>query len=156
MSVDLISGQPPRPALDLDRPGDAVGVCDAPAQQVGEQLPRDAVTGGGSTDTVEQLLSSVARGDQEAFVALQRRTAGLVRANVRRILPDALRFEAVTQELFAEVLEDAVHFDPHRDDAQTWLLTRTHQRAMDELRSVDATDDPPGPSVDRPASVFLP
>jgi hypothetical protein len=53
-------------------------------------------------------------------------------------------------------LEDAVHFDPHRDSAQTWLLTRVHQRAMDELRSVDGTDDPLTAMIEPSASVSLP
>lgn len=116
MSVDPFGGQSPLPARDVGT--------------------------GGPTDTVEALLLSVARGNQEAFVALQTRMAGLVRVNVRRVLRDASRSEAVTQETFAEALEDAIHFDPHRDSAETWLLTRAYQHAMDGLRSVDGTDDP--------------
>jgi RNA polymerase sigma-70 factor, ECF subfamily len=138
MSVDLIYGESPPPAFDVDRPIEAVRVGDASSQVVGGKPPR--VVAGGSTGTVEALLLSVARGDQEAFVALQSRMAGLVRVNVRRVLRDGARSEAVTQRTLAEVLEDAIHFDPHRGSAQTWLLKRAHQRAMDELRSVDGTD----------------
>lgn len=108
---------------------------DASSQVPGGHVPRVVVTGG-FADTVEALLLSVARGDQAAFAALQRLTAGLVRVNVRRVLRDASRSEAVTQETFAEVLEEATHFDPHRDDAETWLLTRAHQHAVEGL---DAT-----------------
>lgn len=128
---------------------------------VGGQLP-PAVIVGGSTGTIEELLLSVAGGDQEAFVALQSRIAGLVRVNVRRVLRDASRCEAVTQETFAEVLEDAISFDPHLGSAQTWLLTRAHQHAMGELRSqamneprtVDATHDPHPARVDLTASAL--
>lgn len=114
---------------------------------VGGPLPRDVVAGG-VANTIEVLLVLVARGDQEAFVALQDAIAGLVRVNVRRILRDASRSEAVTQETFAEVLADAISFDPHRDNAQAWLLARAHQRAMNELRSIaegvrsDSSDEP--------------
>lgn len=120
---------------------------------VGGPFPRDAVAGG-VANTIEVLLSSVARGDQEAFVALQDAIAGLVRVNVRRVLRDASRSEAVTQETFAEVLADAISFDPHRDNAQAWLLTRAHQHAMDELRAVDATHAPRAASIDRSRSAL--
>lgn len=114
-----------------------VGELEAASSQVVDgHVPRVVVTGG-FADTVETLLLSVARGDQEAFVALQRLTAGLVRVNVRRVLHDASRSEAATQETFAEVLEDAPHFDPDRDSAQTWLLTRAHQHAIEGLDPVD-------------------
>ena len=155
MSVELIGDQPPLPAFAVDRPIEAVRVVDASSQALSEQRPR-AVVADGSTDTVEALLLSVARGNQEAFVALQSRIAGLVRVNVRRVLRDASRSEAVTQEIFAEVLQDAIHFDPHRDSAHTWLLTRTHQRAMDGLRSVDGTHDPLTAMSSLSASAVLP
>jgi hypothetical protein len=138
MSVDLLFGE--SPALDAERPIEAVGVGGASSQVVGGHVAR-VVVAGGSTDTVEALLLSVARGDQEAFVALESRMAGLVRVNVRRVLRDGARCEAATEQTFAGVLEDGIHFDPHRDSAQTWLLARAHQRAMDELRSAGGTED---------------
>lgn len=155
MSADPIGGQSPLLAPDVDRPIESVRVGDAASQAVGGELAQVVVTGG-STDTVEALLLSVAGGSKEAFVALQTRMAGLVRVNVRRVLRDASRSEAVTQETFAEALQDAVHFDPHRDSAQTWLLTRAHQHAMDGLRSVDGTDDPRTAMSIESASVALP
>lgn len=148
MSVDQVAGQSPLPAFDIDPPIEARRANeDASSQVVGGQPPRGIATGG-LPDTVEALLLSVARGDQEALVALQRRMAGLVRVNVRRILRDASLSEAVTQETFADALKDASHFDPHRNSAQTWLLTRAHQHAMDGLRSVDGTGEPKGPWIE--------
>ena len=123
-------------------------------------LPRNVA--GRTADPVEALLLSVAAGDPEAFVALQNRIAGLVRVNVRRILRDASRSEAVTQQTFADVLEAATSFDPHLGDAQTWLLTRAHQHAMDELRSqtmdqphpADTTHDPRPARIDHSATAL--
>ena len=157
MSVDQVSDHAPLPGFDVDRRTGSVRADEhASSQVVGGHLPRVVVMGG-FADTVDALLLSVARGDQEAFVALQSRMAGLVRVNVRRVLRDATRSEAVTQETFAEVLEDAVHFDPHRSSAQTWLLTLAHQHAMDGLRSIDNTDAPTdGPRVDQSSPVLLP
>ena len=88
-----------------------------------------------STASVDALLVSVAEGDHDAFVALQSRMVGLVRVNVRRVVRDASRCEAVTRETFAEVLEEAIHFDPDRDNALTWLLLRAHRHATDGLRT---------------------
>ena len=142
MSVDLIDGPSRALALDVDRPTDAVAAGDAASQTVGGQLP-PVVVAGGSADSVEALLLSAARGDHAAFVAFQARMAGLVRVNVRRVLRDASRSEAVTQSIFAALLEDVVHFDPHRDSAQAWLLARVHQHALNGLHPVDDTNDPP-------------
>ena len=143
MSVDLIYGQPSAPAVDVDHPAGAVAAGDAASQTVGGQLPPVVVVAGGSPGTVEALLSAAAHGDHAALAALKARMAGLVRVNVWRVLHDASRSEAVTEETFAGLLEGAVHFDPHHDNAQSWLLTRAHQHARNGLQPVDDTNDPP-------------
>jgi hypothetical protein len=143
VSVDQLADQPPLPAFDVDRPIEAERVGDASPQVVGGELPQVVVVTGVSTDTVEALLLSVARGNQEAFVALQSRMAGLVRVNIRRVLRDATRSEAVTEETFADVFEDAVHFDPHQHSAETWLLTRAHHHAIDGLPAVPTAKEHP-------------
>ena len=156
MSADQASDHSPLPAFDDDRPTESVPADEHASSQVARgQLPRVVVMGG-FADTVEALLLSVARGDQEAFVALQSRMAGLVRLNVRRVLRDASRSEAATEETFAEVREAAVHFDPHRSSAETWLLTIAHQHAMDGPRSIDNTADPHHTQIARSASVSSP
>lgn len=99
---------------------------------VDEELPR-VVVHRGPGDAIEQLLLAVAGGDREALAPLRGRIGGLVRANIRRVLRDASRSDAVTREFFDEVLLDAGDFDPGRDSAQAWLLTRAHQRATSGL-----------------------
>ncbi|MEX2561991.1 MAG: sigma factor [Nitriliruptoraceae bacterium] len=109
-----------------------------------------------SSDTVESLLVSVGRGNHEAFAVLQSRMAGLVRVNVCRVLGDASRSDEVTQETFAAVFEDAIHFDPHRDSAQSWLLTRAHQHAIAVLPHVDVTGDAQATKLDQSEPALLP
>lgn len=155
MSVDQMADLPPLPAADVDDPIEFAASSDPPPQLVGGHLPRVVVLTGVSVDTVETLLLAIARGNQEAFIALQSRMAGLVRVNVRRVLRDASRCEATTQETFAEVLKDALQFDPHRESAELWLLTRAHQRALDGLRSDDDTHDPQSPRIDQSAPMVL-
>lgn len=135
MSVDHIDDQLPLATSDLDHRTEARHARGAPAQSLGEDLPRVVIVEGGSTDTFEELLLGVASGDQQALAVLKDRLGGLVRVNIRRVLGDASRADAVTQEFFAEVLRDASDFDPDRHSAQAWLLSRAHHRAIDELRS---------------------
>ncbi len=147
MSVDLIENH--SPALDIDHPVEAMPDRDASPPVDAEPLPQVVVIDG-PADPIEALLLSVAHGDQEALVALQSRMAGLVRVNVRRILRDASQANAVTESVFAELLENAIRFDPDRSDAQTWLLTRAHQHAMDGLHHVDDASHPADPELAQP------
>ncbi len=151
MSVDLIENRSPAPTSDADHPMEAVRDRDASLHD--GPLPQLVVTDA-PTDPIETLLLSVAQGDQAALVALQGRMAGLVRVNVRRILRDASQAEAVTENIFADLLGEAIGFDPARDHAQTWLLTRAHQHAMDGVRSTDGTGQPTDPGISQPTPVL--
>ena len=155
MSVELIRGKPPTSAFDTEPPIEAARVRDASSQVAGGHLP-PAVVSEVSPDPIEVLLLAVARGDHEAFTALQSRISGLVRVNVRRVLRDVSRSEAVTQATFAEILEDAISFDPHLGDAQTWLLTRAHQHAIDELASQTLAEPHPAATTHTPHTARIP
>lgn len=155
MSVDQVAQPPHRSGLHVEpRSGPAPASGAIPPAIKGE-LPRVVILSGDATATVEALLLLVARGNPEAFDALQHRMVGLVRVNVRRVLRDASRCEAVTQETFADVLADAVHFDPDRDSAETWLLTRAHRHAIDGLDPRDGTDAPERRCADRSTPMAL-
>ncbi len=154
MSVDLIENYSPAPAHDVHQSLENVGVgAGSPLVDAGP-LPQVVVNTDVATNAVEAQLLLIAQGDLEALAALQVRMAGLVSVNVRRVLRDASRAAAVTENIFAELLQDAVGFDPARDDAQTWLLTRAHQHAMNGLRAADGTDHPSATAT-QPAPVLL-
>ncbi len=91
--------------------------------------------------TDEQLLAAVARGDQAAFATLYDRVAGLVFGVVRRVVRDPAQSEEVTQEVLVEVWRNAARFDDERGAAQTWVLTIAHRRAIDRVRSEQASRD---------------
>jgi RNA polymerase sigma-70 factor, ECF subfamily len=89
----------------------------------------------------EDLVVAAARGDQAAFAALYDQMAGLVYGVVRRVVRDPSQSEEVAQEVLVEVWRTAVRFDPDRGSARTWILTMAHRRAVDRVRSEQASRD---------------
>ncbi len=102
-------------------------------------VPDDAqAAGDAGADTLGALVTQVARGDEAAFEALFRRTAGPVLGVVRRVLRDPAQSEEVAQEVMVEVWRTATRFDPSRGSATTWIMTMAHARAVDRVRSAQA------------------
>jgi RNA polymerase sigma-70 factor (ECF subfamily) len=93
---------------------------------------------GGETN---DLLLRVASGDQQAFSALYDVIAPRVLGTVRRLLIDHAQSEEVTQEVFLEVWQSAGRFEPNKGGATTWILTMAKRRAIDRIRSAQASRD---------------
>lgn len=55
------------------------------------------------------------------------------------MLRDSHQAEEVTQEIFLQAWQTCPHFDPARGSAHTWLMTLAHRRAVDRVRSSEAT-----------------
>lgn len=85
------------------------------------------------------LLYSVASGDQTAFSELYDRMQPRVLGLATRILRDAGHAEEVAQEVFLEVWQFAKHFDGSKGSATGWILRKTHSRAVDRVRSAQAS-----------------
>jgi RNA polymerase sigma-70 factor (ECF subfamily) len=91
--------------------------------------------------SLNDLLARVAEGDQVAFSQLYDQTSGRVLGLVRRLLKDHAQSEEVTQEIFLEVWQNAQRYDPAKGSATTWILTMSHRRAVDRIRSSQSTRD---------------
>jgi RNA polymerase sigma-70 factor (ECF subfamily) len=89
----------------------------------------------------EELLARVALGDVPAFELLYDRVASTVFGVVRRMLRDPAQSEEVAQEVMIEVWRTASRFDADRGSASTWILTMAHRRAIDRVRSSQASHD---------------
>lgn len=89
----------------------------------------------------EELLLACARGDETSFATLYDRISGLTYGVIKKVLRDPAQSEEVAQEVMAEVWRTATRFDPERGSAQTWILTMAHRRAIDRVRSVQASRD---------------
>lgn len=89
--------------------------------------------------TEEILLARVAGGDANAFATLYDRVAPTVYGMARRVVVDRQMAEDVTQEVLLAVWAKAATFDAARGSARTWILTMAHRRAVDVVRSSQAS-----------------
>ena len=102
-------------------------------------LPTGAPTSGAPVGPdLADLLRASARGDQVAFAQLYDATAARVHGMALRVVRDPAQAEEVTQEAYLEIWRTAARFDPSRGSALSWLLTLTHRKAVDRVRSAEA------------------
>jgi RNA polymerase sigma-70 factor, ECF subfamily len=78
---------------------------------------------------------AVARWQEDALAEIYRRHVGAVFGLAKHILFDAVLAEEVTQEVFVRLWREPERFDPVRGSLRTFLLSVTHGRAIDLLRS---------------------
>ena len=81
------------------------------------------------------LAMAVARWQEEALAEIYRRHAGAVFGLAKRLIFDAVLAEEVTQEVFVRLWREPERYDPTRGSLRTFLLSVTHGRAIDILRS---------------------
>lgn len=80
------------------------------------------------------LCAMAASGDGRALEELYDRYARLVMSLALRILSDPPSAEELTQEVFFKAWKQAGAFQEQRGTFVTWLLSITHNMAIDELR----------------------
>jgi RNA polymerase sigma-70 factor (ECF subfamily) len=85
------------------------------------------------------LLAQVARGDHSAFEVVYDQFAGPVYGVVRKVLRDPAQSEEVAQEVMLDVWRTASRFDAAKGSAAAWVMTIAHRRAVDRVRSENAS-----------------
>lgn len=99
----------------------------------------DSSPGGAASTDLADLLRRSGRGDQAAFAQLYDATAARLHGLVLRVVRDPAQSEEVTQEAFLEIWRTATRFDPAKGSALSWLMTIGHRKAVDRVRSAEAS-----------------
>lgn len=87
---------------------------------------------------LSELVRATAGGDERAFEELYDLIAARVHGLVLRVVRDPAQSEEVTQEVFLELWRNADQIDLERGSPMGWILTLTHRRAVDRVRSAEA------------------
>lgn len=104
----------------------------------GVEVPED---GAGAVDLAGELLLRVADGDQAAFARLYDMLSPRAFGLILRVLVDRSQSEEVLQEVFFEIWQSASRFAPNKGRGRSWVLTIAHRRAVDRVRSAQASTD---------------
>ncbi|MFF8831261.1 sigma-70 family RNA polymerase sigma factor [Streptomyces sp. NPDC015131] len=88
-----------------------------------------------------EVVARVAEGDRDAFASLYDALAGPVYGLVLKILRDPAQSEEVAQEVMVEVWRHAARYRPEQGSVTTWVMTMTHRRAVDRVRSEQAAGE---------------
>jgi RNA polymerase sigma-70 factor (ECF subfamily) len=108
----------------------------------GAPSPEDGAAGpaaAGAAPDLGDLLRRSGRGDEAAFAQLYDATSARVFGLAVRVVRDPAQAEEVVQECFLEIWRTAGRYDPDRGSPLSWLLTITHRKAVDRVRSAEAS-----------------
>jgi RNA polymerase sigma-70 factor (ECF subfamily) len=86
-----------------------------------------------------QLIKACSLGEEAAFATLYDATAARLFGLVLRTVRDRAQAEEVTQDAYLDIWRNSARFDPDRGSALSWLMTIGHRKAVDRVRSADAT-----------------
>jgi RNA polymerase sigma-70 factor (ECF subfamily) len=96
--------------------------------------------GGGSVAAhLAELLRRASRGDEGAFAEWYDATSARAFGLAVRVLRDRAQAEEVTQESYLDCWRHAARFDSAKGSAISWLLTIVHRKAVDRVRSAEAS-----------------
>ncbi|MFD8891253.1 ECF RNA polymerase sigma factor SigK [Streptomyces sp. NPDC059558] len=90
---------------------------------------------------LSEAMRQVARGDTQAFSALYEALAPLVLGIVVAVVRDRAQSEEVAQEVMIDLWRQAARYRPDSGSVTTWAATIAHRRAVDRVRSAQASTD---------------
>lgn len=85
------------------------------------------------------LMQRSSRGDEAAFAELYDATSARAYGLALRVVRNPAHAEEVLQEAFLDAWRTSSRFDPTRGSAIGWLLTIVHRKAVDRIRSAEAS-----------------
>lgn len=100
-----------------------------------EVTPTETTT---QTDAIANAIRRCASGDRQAIAGLYDLTAAKVYGLALRVLRNPAHAEEVAQEIYVEVWQNCGSFDSRQGSGLAWLLTITHRRAVNRVRSTES------------------
>jgi len=86
-----------------------------------------------------ELLKACSLGEEAAFAKLYDATAARLFGLVLRTVRDRAQAEEVTQDAYLHIWRNSSRFDPDKGSALGWLMTIGHRKAVDRVRTAEAT-----------------
>ena len=98
-------------------------------------------SGGASPDAEQlaELLARSGRGDEAAFAAFYDATSRRAYGLALRVVRNPAHAEEVAQEAYLDAWRSSSRYDARLGSAAGWLLTIVHRKAVDRVRSVEAS-----------------
>ncbi len=112
-----------------------VPMADLHAVPSGETTPEGAAP----SERLAALLRQASLGDERAFAQLYDAMSARLFGLVLRVVRDPAQSEEVSQEAFMEIWKTAHRFDEDRGSALGWMMTIAHRKAVDRVRSAEAS-----------------
>lgn len=84
------------------------------------------------------LRQRLVEGDDAALAEVYERHSGIVLGLAQKVTRSRTLAEDVAQEVFVRLWRNPERFDPERGSLRSYLLTQTHGRAVDLIRSESA------------------
>ncbi|WP_372727778.1 ECF RNA polymerase sigma factor SigK [Nocardioides sp.] len=100
-------------------------------------VPRSA--GAPEAPDLGELLRASGRGDEAAFARLYDATSSRIFGLALRVVRDPAQTEEVCQEAFLEIWRTSARYDPAKGSALAWMFTLVHRKAVDRVRSAEAS-----------------
>jgi len=91
------------------------------------------------TPELADLLERTAARDRAAFAALYDATNARVYGLILRVIRDPGYAEETLQEVYLQVWQNAHNYRPDMGSVVSWMLTIGHRRAVDRVRSEEAS-----------------
>ncbi|CAA9381206.1 MAG: RNA polymerase ECF-type sigma factor [uncultured Nocardioides sp.] len=103
--------------------------------------PIGSPSGGSTPDAgdLAELLARSGRGDETAFAAFYDATSNRAYGLALRVVRNPAHAEEVAQEAYLDAWRSSSRYDAKLGSAIGWLLTIVHRKAVDRVRSVEAS-----------------
>ncbi|MEU9165972.1 ECF RNA polymerase sigma factor SigK [Streptomyces sp. NPDC048424] len=86
-------------------------------------------------------MARVSHGDRDAFTHLYDTLAPTVFGIIIKILRDRAQSQEVAQEVMIDLWRQAARYRPERGTVMAWVATIAHRRAVDRVRSAQASSN---------------